>query len=91
MAVPDVDFAARCLTHIGYYRLVSYWLPFQSSPGTAAPFHAGTSFNRVMTRYMFDQRLRSLLLEALSYVEISVRNQWSLHVVLSSSKGEFAR
>ena len=90
MAVPDVDFAARCLTHIGYYRLVSYWLPFQSSPGTAAPFHTGTSFNRVMTRYMFDQRLRSLLLEALSYFEISVRNQWSLHVVLNSSKGEFA-
>lgn len=90
MAVPDVDFAARCLAHIGYHRLISYWLPFQSGSSAAAPFHSGTSFNRVMTRYMFDQRLRSLLLEALSYVEISVRNQWSLHVAQRSSKGEFA-
>ena len=90
MAVTDVDFAARCLTHIGYHRLISYWLPFQSGSGATASFHPGTSFRQVMTRYMFDQRLRSLLLEALSYVEISVRNQWSRHVEQSSSRGEFA-
>ena len=43
-----------------------------------------------MTRYAFDQRLRSLLLEALSYIEISVRNHWSHHVVHRSDKREFA-
>ncbi len=90
MAVPDADFAARCLTHIGDYRLRSYWFPFQASRARIASFRPGASFNQVMTLYMFDQRLRSLLLEALSYVEISVRNQWSRHVAQSSSKGEFA-
>ena len=90
MAAPDADFAALCLTHVGWYRLRSYWIPFQSGPGPVARFRPGASFDQVMTLYMFDQRLRSLLLEALSYVEISVRSQWSHHVVQSSSKGEFA-
>ena len=43
-----------------------------------------------MTRYTFDQRLRSLLLEALSYIEISIRNQWSFHLVRRAASGEFA-
>ena len=90
MAVPDVAFAARCLTHIGYRRLSAYGMPLQSSREPTARFRPGTSFDQVIMLYMFDQRLRSLLLEALSYVEISVRNQWSHHVVQSSSKGEFA-
>lgn len=90
MEMPDADFAVRCLAHIGYHRLMHYWSPFQSGPNPTARFQPGASFGRVMTRYVFDQRLRSLLLEALSYVEISVRNQWSLHVVQISSKGEFA-
>ena len=90
MAVPDAAFATRCLAHIGYHRLMHYWSPLQTGPNPDATFQPGTSFSRVMTRYMFDQRLRSLLLEALSYVEISVRNQWSHQVAQSSGKGEFA-
>ena len=90
MAVPDRDFAARCLTHVGYHRLVSYWRPFQVAETTDAKFHQDTRFSHVMACYMFDQRLRSLLLEALSYVEISVRNQWSQKLVLRSAKREFA-
>ena len=90
MIVPDAGLAARCLAHIGDYRLRSYWFPFQSSRGRNAPFRQGTSFSQVMALYMFDQRLRSLLLEALSHIEISVRNQWSRHAAQLSSKGEFA-
>ena len=90
MVVPDAGLAARCLAHIGDYRLRSYWFPFQSSREGNEPFRAGTSFNQVIALYMFDQRLRSLLLEALSHVEISVRNQWSRHAAQISSKGEFA-
>ena len=90
LVIPDADFAVRCLTHIGYHRLRSYWIPFQSSRGSAARFRTGASFDQVITLYMFDQRLRSLLLEALSYVEISVRSQWSILVAQSSNRGEFA-
>ena len=90
MIVPDAGFAARCLAHIGDYRLRSYWFPFQSSRERNAPFRSGISFDQVMALYMFDQRLRSLLLEALSHVEISVRNQWSHHAAQISSKADFA-
>ena len=90
MAVADTDFAARCLTHIGYHRLASYWRPFQIGRAPSPPFRQDATFSRVMARYMFDQRLRSLLLEALSYIEISVRNQWSHQLVLHSTRHEFA-
>ena len=90
MEITDQGFAVRCLNHIGYHRLASYWWPFQQSSSQTASFRPGTVFDQVMTRYMFDQRLRSLLLEALSYVEISVRNQWSRELVQRSSRGEYA-
>ena len=63
MAVPNAEFAARCLTHIGEYRLRFYWFPLQSSREQAAPFRPGASFDQVMTLYMFDQRLLALLAE----------------------------
>ena len=90
MGIPDQDYAVRCLNHIGYHRLASYWWPFQHSSSPTARFRSDTVFDQVMTRYMFDQRLRSLLLEALSYVEISVRNQWSRQLVQRSGIGEYA-
>ena len=90
MAVPDADFAARCLTHIGFHRLMAYWWPFQAGPNPNARFRSGASFDWIMTLYMFDQRFRSLLLEALSYVEISIRNQWSHQLVQKSVKGDYA-
>ena len=90
MDISDPDYAGRCLTHIGFHRLAFYWWPWQSNADTSSPFGQGASFDRVMTRYVFDQRLRSLLLEALSYIEISVRNQWSFHLVRRAATGEFA-
>ena len=90
MEIPDEGYVARCLNHIGYHRLASYWWPFQQDSALTAPFRPSTVFSQVMVLYMFDQRLRSLLLEALSYVEISVRNQWSRQLVQRSSRGEYA-
>lgn len=90
MDVSDRDYAGRCLTHIGFHRLASYWWSWQSSADSGSRFRQGASFDRVMTRYMFDQRLRSLLLEALSYIEIPIRNQWSFHLVRRAASGEFA-
>ena len=89
MTVENPDYAVRCLTHVGYHRLANYWWPFQDHPQSTR-FREQASFDGVMDRYMFDQQLRSLLLEALSYIEISVRNQWSRHLVNRSGRGEFA-
>lgn len=92
MALPDIDRAERTLNHVGFHRLSSYWKPFESPPGigSGALFKNGTSFSEVVARYMFDQRLRSLLLEAFSYIEVSVRTNWAYQVAHGFQHGQFA-
>ena len=92
MHVPDRANAARCLNHIGFLRLSSYWAPFESAsnPSGGVNFDNSTSFIAVMARYMFDHRLRSMLLEAFSFIEISVRAQWAHRLAHSFGHGNFA-
>ena len=52
-------------------------------------FWAGVTFNDVMVRYMFDQRLRSLVLEGTSYIEVSIRTRWTTEVASRSSLGDY--
>ena len=88
MNLPDTALAERCLGHIGFHRLSSYWRPFETSSRTA--FRKGTNFNTVLVRYLFDERLRSLLLEAFSYIEVSLRTNWAYHLDHVFQKGKFA-
>ena len=92
MALPNIEGAERTLNHVGFHRLSSYWKPFESPPGTGSGvlFKKGASFSEVLARYMFDQRLRSLLLEAFSYIEVSVRTNWAYQLAHSFQHGEFA-
>lgn len=92
MAVPDHDLAERCLNHIGFHRLSSYWKPFElaSTANSGSRFRHGASFDAVMIRYLFDQRLRSLLLESFSYVEVSIKTQWAYQLASAFGHGEFA-
>ena len=92
MNFPDIEGAKRTLNHIGFHRLSSYWKPFEMPPGTCsgALFKDGTSFSAVVTRYLFDQRLRSLLLEAFSFIEVSVRTHWAYQLAYGFQHGEFA-
>ena len=88
MHLPDTALAERCLGHIGFHRLSSYWRPLETFSRTA--FRKGTYFNEVLTRYLFDERLRSLLLEAFSYIEVSLRTNWAYYLDHVFQKGEFA-
>lgn len=75
LTVPDAAAATHYLTHIGYYRLSGYALPFQI--GGAGPgrhnFRPGTSFDDILDRYVFDRKLRLLVMDAIERIEISVR------------------
>ena len=90
MDVPDHGLAVRCLNHIGWYRLSLYWQRFMGATSRGQPtvFWGGVSFNDVMWRYMFDQRLRSLVLEGASYIEVSIRTRWTDEIVNSSRLGD---
>lgn len=70
------------LSHIGYYRLSAYWLPFEE-PGSENAgsrnhaFRPGTTFNQVLNLYIFDRKLRLLVMEAIERIEVAVRSRWA--------------
>ncbi len=76
MKIPDPQRAARYLSHISYFRLRGYWIPFeQEEKAEGEPHHFidGTSFDDVLNLYIFDRKFRLLMLEAIQRVEVSFR------------------
>jgi abortive infection bacteriophage resistance protein len=76
--VPDHSKASHYLSHLNYYRLSGYWIPFEAS---RAPhkFKPGASFDDVLNLYVFDRELRLLILDAIERIEVSIRTQWAYH------------
>lgn len=76
MIVADPDRAEHYLRIIGYHRLSGYWFPFQYRDGSQNHdnFRPGTDFETVLDRYVFDQRLRALVMDALERIEIAARS-----------------
>lgn len=76
LVIEDSDKAAFYLTHIGYYRLSAYELPFQRADRTPHHHHFidGTRFQQVLDYYTFDRRLRLLVMDALERIEISIKS-----------------
>jgi abortive infection bacteriophage resistance protein len=85
MAITDLPAAERCLKRVGYYRLSGYWFPMRQSqalpgvPGSKPTtlvldqFRPGTNFAQVAELYVFDKRLRLLLLDAIERVEVALK------------------
>jgi abortive infection bacteriophage resistance protein len=79
--IDDDDRALRYLRQIGYFRLSGYLTSFErgTQPGgardhTLAP---GTSFDQILDLYVFDRKLRLLIMEALERVEVALRSAWA--------------
>jgi abortive infection bacteriophage resistance protein len=87
MACADWKAAERYLTTIGYYRLSAYWLPLENPPAAgqtrSKTFLAGVNFEDVLAIYIFDRKLRLLLLEAIERIEINVRSRWTNRLTLA--------
>jgi abortive infection bacteriophage resistance protein len=81
MVIGDADKAAHYLSHISYYRLRAYWLPFEI-PATAGDhaFKAGTTFDQILELYVFDRHFRLLVLDAIERIEVSIRCAWAYHM-----------
>ena len=81
--VPDRAQARHYLTHINYYRLRGYWLPFEvASEHAEHRFRPGTRFDHVIALYVFDRHLRLLLLDLIERVEVAVRTQWAYQLAM---------
>lgn len=76
LVIPERDKAHHYLTHLNYYRLGAYWLPFEADHSTHQ-FIPETHFDDVLNLYLFDRELRLLLLDAIERIEVSVRAVWA--------------
>lgn len=72
---------SRWLKTVGYYRLSAYWLPQELPPPPgqtrSKQFPVGTQFDDIIDIYVFDRKLRLLIMEAIDRFEIAVRSRWT--------------
>lgn len=69
LLVTDEARARHWLRNVSYYRLSAYCLPFKQGE----QFRVGTSFDDVAGLYIFDRKLRLLVLDAIERIEVSLR------------------
>lgn len=67
--------ALRYLSNISYFRLSAYTRPFYLPDEAEHRFLADTTFDDVLTLYVFDRKLRLLLLDAIERLEVVLRAQ----------------
>ena len=85
MLFKDKPFAESTLANISYYRLSAYWYPFRLRD-RAFPqqvldkFEEDTFFEDALSLYETDRKLRSLVIDAIERVEVSVRTQFTYHI-----------
>lgn len=70
--VPDEQRALRYLSVISYYRLSAYSLPFQIA-GDGHNFIPEAEFDDILDLYVFDRKLRLILLDAIERIEVAFR------------------
>ena len=66
------------LHYINYYRLSSYW-SLAYTDNVSKKFHPGNYWEDVIARYMFDRKLRHIVFDAISRIEIALRTQIAFH------------
>lgn len=84
LEVTDENTAKNYLHRLGYYRLSGYWYPFralvsiekQSEKTTSKRedrFLPGAKFEDAVNLYVFDKKLRLLIMDAIERIEVAVR------------------
>jgi abortive infection bacteriophage resistance protein len=87
LMVHDIDEAKHYLHHIGYYRLCGYTLPFQKGGNGVDRHHFRNpvEFHTILDRYVFDRKLRLLLMDAIERIEVSIRASLSNSIAQNHS------
>lgn len=74
LIVESDEIALGVLTNVNYYRFTGYLLPYKKEDDT---YQEGISFTDIYEVYIFDKKLRNLLLMILESIEISLRTHLS--------------
>lgn len=84
MLVEDEAKASEYLQRIGYYRLSAYWHPMRlrnkHTNEVTSRFCEGATFKAATDLYIFDGRLRLIMLDALERLEVSLRTEVALSI-----------
>jgi abortive infection bacteriophage resistance protein len=72
--IDNIETAKYYLKFIGYYRLSAYFLSFQDATNSNShhQFKQGTTFDDVLNLYIFDRKLRLLVLDAIERIEVAM-------------------
>ncbi len=84
--IADREHLIRRLQVTSYFRLTGYLHPFRAKDSDH--YQPGTSLEQVWKICVFDQRLRTLLLDAIEAIEVHVRTQLAYH--FANDHGAFA-
>lgn len=79
LVIGDIAQATRVLTCVSYFRFRGYlhpYLDWENSPPAPAPknFKSGSTFERALEMYRFDEGLRQLVFNILPGIEIGLRS-----------------
>ena len=81
LTINDLQRVEHYLNHIGYYRLSAYCLTYEipaaANQARSHQFQTGTTFEQVLGLYVFDRKLRLLVMEAIERCEVAVRTGWA--------------
>lgn len=86
MCIDDIHYAEKKLSQIGYYRLSGFWHTARTpidEKTLSDQFLPNTHFKNIHQLYIFDKRLRILLLDIIERLEINIRT------VLAHEMGRF--
>jgi len=75
--IDDNEFAEYILSHINYYRLSAYLLPYKSDNYTS--YEENTNFSKIYKTYEFDRKMRKIVFVAVEEIEIDFRTRISYY------------
>lgn len=82
LIIDDENIIKRYLDNISYYHLAVYMKPFQNGDDS---FRENVKFKDILDLYIFDKKLRFLLLDMLERIEISLKNTLIYEVTKKTS------
>ena len=90
----DASLLASRLKNVGYYRFSAYLHPFrvrnlQGDIGNN--YVPGTTLDKVWAHYLFDRKLRFLMMDAIERIEVALRSQIAYHHTAGQSPFAYAQ
>jgi abortive infection bacteriophage resistance protein len=74
IVIQDKDAARHYLSYISYYRFCGYAIEFEGELiNGEKQYRNGTTFEQILDCYVFDRKLRLLVIDAIERVEIAIR------------------